>query len=147
MMNHKTSLLSLSLSLLILTLWSGCGDNRPKRFPVAGTVLIDGEPLEYGFVQVLPDNDRAASGKLGPGGKFRLTTYDDNDGCVPGDHKVAIIANESLNAQSQKWHAPRKYIDPNQSGLKINITGPTDSLKIELSWEGGQPFVEKYEAE
>jgi hypothetical protein len=126
----------------------GCGgESRPDRVPVSGTVMIDGEPLEHGFVQVVPSNARAASGKIGPGGRFELHTFDPGDGCVPGKHQVAVIANESIDPQSQRWHAPKKYINPDESGLVIDITGPTTDLVIELSWDGGEPFVERFGAE
>jgi len=52
---------------------------------------------------------------------------------------------EVLDGISQQWHAPKKYADPETSGLATTITGPTDSLRIELSWEGGAPFVEHVE--
>lgn len=125
----------------------GCGDGRPQRVRVSGKVLIDGAPLTAGFIQVIPENDRAASSKIEPDGGFRLTTFDPQDGCVPGQHKVVVIASERLNALSQKWNAPKKYADPQASGLTVDIKEPTDSLTINLSWEGGKPFIEKFEAE
>jgi len=143
MMRFVTGILVLALIVAV----SGCGDQRPKRVPVAGKVLIDGQPLTYGFIQVIPENDRAATAKIGPDGSFRLTTFEENDGCVPGHHKVAVIANESLNPLTQKWHAPQKYMETGTSGLTIDVSDPTDSLVIELSWQGGKPFIEKFEAE
>ncbi len=126
----------------------GCGqaEKRPDRVPVSGRVTIDGKPLEYGTVQVIPTGDRPASGKIGADGRFELMTYDPGDGCVLGQHRVAVIANESIDA-GQRWHAPKKYIDPEQSGLSINITGPTSDLVIELTWDGQEPFVERFETE
>ena len=125
----------------------GCSDGRPQRVPVAGQVLIDGEPLGYGFIQVIPANDRPATGKIGPDGRFQLTTFEPNDGCVSGNHSVTVIANESLGATGQRWHAPKKYMDPSTSELQVNVEGATQSLTIELSWDGGEPFVESFEAE
>lgn len=124
----------------------GC-DDRPRRVAASGRVLIDGKPLEYGFVQVVPEGDRPAIGQLGPGGRFTLTTFDENDGVVPGTHPVAVIAMESIDAVSQRWHAPKKYMSHETSGLTITVEEPTDSLEINLSWEGGQPFVERFQQE
>jgi hypothetical protein len=126
---------------------AGCGDGRPARVPASGRVLIDGEPLEYGFVQVVPEGDRAATGQLGPGGRFTLTTFDNDDGVVPGKHKVAVIATESIDASSQRWHAPKKYMSTETSELEIEVTEPTDSLEVNLTWDGGQPFVERFQEE
>ena len=129
----------------------GCGDAAPKIVPVSGTVLIDGQPLSYGYVQVLPTGWRPASGRLGGDGRFTLTTKVNGDGCAVGTHAVAILSSESLSPETTKWHAPKEYADAKTSGLTVTITGPTDDLKIELKgagkqppktvWEGGSEFA------
>lgn len=133
-------------ALLILAT-AGCGDGRPKRVPVSGRVTIDGQPLETGFIQVVPEGDRPATGKLGTGGRFTLTTYDTEDGCVLGKHLVSVAANKSLNPTTMQWFAPKKYISTATSGLTLEVTGPRDDVEIKLSWEGGKPYIEKYEPE
>lgn len=127
-------------------LLAGCSSG-PKIVPVSGQVLIDGKPLEHGVVQVAPAGFRPAVGTIGPGGRFTLETLEPGDGCVVGTHPAAVIANESTSPSSQRWHAPKKYADASTSGLQVTIDGPTDSLKIELSWDGGKPFVEHYNKE
>ncbi len=121
---------------------SGC-DSGPKMVPVSGQVLVDGQPLTVGFVQVAPDGHRAATGKIGPDGRFTLTTTKEGDGTVTGTHKAAVIAVEVLTPSSQKWHAPKKYADVKTAELTVTVPGPTDALKVELTWAGGKPFVEK----
>ena len=37
---------------------------------------------------------------------------------------------------------PPKYADFRESGLVFTLTEPTDDLKIELTWDGGKPFVQ-----
>lgn len=128
-MRSNTLLLMLGIAMT----GAGCSDGRPERIPVSGQVLIDGQPLEHGFVQVIPANDRAATGKLGPNGRFQLTTFETNDGCVPGTHPVAVIANESIDARSLRWHAPKSYMNPDVSQLVVDVKEATDSLKIELT--------------
>jgi hypothetical protein len=124
----------------------GCSD-RPKLIPVSGIVLIDGQPLTYGAVQVQPSEARAAVGRLGPDGRFTLTCYDDNDGCVPGKQAVAVVAGEPAGANATRWLAPKKYADAATSGLSVEIKEPTDKLVIELTWAGGKPYIERYEGE
>ncbi|MBA4068126.1 MAG: hypothetical protein C0501_31385 [Isosphaera sp.] len=121
---------------------AGCGG--PRVVPVSGRVLIDGRPVEHGFVRVAPDGHRAATGKLGPGGRFTLTTTDPDDGCVTGTHPAEVIALETLGPGAQKWHAPKAYGEAGTSGLTVSITGPTDDLAIDLTWGGGKPFVERF---
>ncbi|MBN2579304.1 MAG: hypothetical protein JXB10_09960 [Pirellulales bacterium] len=138
------------LALVLATGIAGCGDGRPKRVPVSGRVLIDGKPLETGFVQVVPKGNRAASGPLGSGGRFTLTTFSDNDGCVLGKHSVAVLANKSLSPTAIRWIAPKKYMDSATSGIEIEVKGPCDDMEIRLTWKGNDPphpYTEYFEAE
>lgn len=135
-----------SAVVALVLLATGC-NNGPEIVPVSGQVFIDGKPLTHGFIQVAPKGFRAASGKIGADGRFTLTTEQKGDGCLVGTHPVAIIATESINPSSQRWHAPKKYQDFKTSNLTVSITGPTDSLKIELTWDGGKPFVQHFEKE
>ena len=59
-----------------------------------------------------------------------------------GTHPVAVIGLEVLGPGLQCWHAPKKYRGAETSGLTIEITGPTDDLEINLTWDGGKPFTE-----
>lgn len=141
MINSLSRTVLLSAALLLLA--TGCGSEN-EIVPVSGQVLIDGKPVTHGFVQVAPKGFRAASGKIGPNGRFTLTTVKEGDGCAVGTHPAAVIATESINASSQRWHAPRKYQDFATSGLTVNVTGPTNDLKIELTWDGGKPFIQRF---
>ena len=134
-----------ALAAAALTALAGGCDRGPKVVPVSGQVLIDGRPLTKGFVRVVPAGYRAATGETGPDGRFTLTTTAAGDGCAVGTHPAAVIGNETLVGQNaQRWHAPKKYLDPATSGLAVTVDGPTDALTIELTWGGGQPFVEKF---
>lgn len=130
--------------IMIALLVAGCGDGRATRVPVSGRVLIDGKPLERGFIQVICAHDRSASGEIGADGKFQLTTYEPNDGCVPGTHQVSIIANESQGPSAMKWFAPKEYADAATSGLTLEVSQARDDVEINLTWAGKAPFVEKF---
>ena len=65
-------------------------------------------------------------------------------GCVIGKHRVVVLADEEVDTASRRWLAPPKYAKPDTSGLEVEISKPTDSLEIRLSWDGKQPFVEAY---
>ena len=132
------------LAMVALATVAGCNSN-PKRVAVSGQVLIDGEPLKYGQVVFVPKGSRPSTADMDENGRFTLTSFDPNDGAAPGVHQIAVYANEQLDQTRTKWHAPRKYSFYNSSGLTQEITGPTDSLVIELTWKGdkqGKPFVE-----
>jgi hypothetical protein len=121
---------------------SGCGDGRPQRVPISGKVLIDGRPLKHGYIRFVPTGARASGASIDSGGRFVLMCFDPADGAVIGKHQVEVMASENLSRTQTKWHAPKKYSDYRQSGLTFDVTGPTDSAVIDLTWDGAAPFVE-----
>ena len=122
---------------------AGCGDGRPARLPVSGQVLIDGKPLGYGYVRFVPKGARPSGGYLDKEGRFTLGCYSKDDGVIPGEHQVEVDAAEAISSTQRHWHAPKKYRSFRTSGLKQQVTEPTDSLVINLTWDGGKPFTEK----
>jgi hypothetical protein len=123
--------------LLVPLVLLGCGDQRPKRVPISGRVTIDGKPLDVGCVQVQPEGHRAAYGTIGPDGRFQLTTYEPNDGCVLGEHPLVIVnAHKKLNETTGLVCAPEKYQFPQTSGLKLSVQGPRDDANFDLTWKG-----------
>ncbi|MGD9632431.1 MAG: hypothetical protein AB7U97_04065 [Pirellulales bacterium] len=121
----------------------GCGDGRPARTPVSGQVLIDGKPLTHGFVRFVPKNSRPSQADLDENGRFTLSCYGEQDGVVPGVHKVEVNGSEYLSSTEIMWHAPKKYASFRFSPLTQEVTEATDSMVINLSWDGGKPFKEK----
>ena len=63
---------------------------------------------------------------------------------MPGRHAVEVVANEMIGSNAVRWLVPKKYASYETSGIVQEITGPTDNLKIELTWAGGKPFVEQF---
>ncbi|MFN3151111.1 hypothetical protein [Bremerella sp.] len=129
----KYFLISAALAALI---FAGCGDGRPSRVKASGQVLLNGEPLTFkgdGFIQVVPTDNRPAFGKINPSdGTFTLTTFENGDGVVTGEHPVTVLVN-ALGPGGQSINLlPKEYADVSTSGIKIVIDKPTDSLKIEL---------------
>ena len=114
------------------------------RVPVSGQVLIDSQPLTYGYVRFTPANSRASTGQLDSQGRFTLTCFESGDGAVIGTHKVSVMAQEPIGQENIKWHAPKKYSDPDTSKLTQEITQPTDSIVINLTWANQTgPFTER----
>jgi len=127
------------LSLLaFLALLAGCGQDRPECVPAAGQVFIDGQPLTAGQIRVIPSGARAASAKIDQEGRFTLTTFESGDGCVPGTHAVEITALDTTGDRMVQL-VPEKYGRADTSGLTVTVDGSTDSLRIDLTWEGQQP--------
>lgn len=133
----------LAFALPLIALVAGCGDGRPTRVPVSGRVLVDGKPLQVGNIRFYPAENRVAMAKIQLDGSFRLSTYDFGDGCVTGRHPVSVNASKLVNSQTMRWYAPKKYAGANTSGLEFDVTGPTDSAEIQLTWDGGKTFDER----
>jgi len=120
-------------TLLLLVLVVGC-DSRPERVPVAGVVLIDGQPLTSGNIKFVPKNGRPSAGKIDADGHFNLTCYDGNDGALLGTHRVQISSNRIISDSKIEWYAPQNYADFRTSGIEVEVTEPVEDLKIELNW-------------
>ena len=135
---------TLPLLVCLIAAVVGCSDGRPSRVPVSGTVMIDDQPLDYGFVRLIPQYGRPATGQLDRQGRFTLTTYEKGDGVVLGTHRVEVMGEEPLSETRSLWHAPKKYARRHTSDLMATVDGPTDDLRIDITWDGGKPFVETH---
>jgi hypothetical protein len=129
-------------SSLCICVFSGCGDGRPARVPIAGQVLIDGKPLTQGQIKFVSSEGRPSIGRIGENGRFQLSCYEENDGALVGKHQVAVISTHAISEMQTRWYTPKKYADHRTSGLTQEITGPNDNLVINISWDGGREFVE-----
>jgi hypothetical protein len=89
--------IALSVSATVVVL--GCGGDESglgRRYKVTGKVTYKGEPVPHGTVNFLPTNPplpegRAATGEI-KDGYYSLGTTGNNDGALPGDYDVAIVA-------------------------------------------------------
>lgn len=134
--------IAIAIGLFSMLALPGCDDGRPRRFPVSGRVLIDGKPLKFGFVRFVPADARPSGGQLDHQGHFCLSCFEECDGAVPGTHKVSISGCEPMDEDYVVWHAPKKYANSETSGIERVIDGPTDSIEINITWDGGKPFAE-----
>ena len=75
---------------------SCAGERREPVYAVGGKVLADGKPAEGALVmfhQVGADQKTAVkpSGRTGPDGTFRMSSYTANDGAPEGEYAVTIV--------------------------------------------------------
>ncbi len=83
------------VTAVAILLCAGCGGvvDRPQLAPVSGVVMMDGKPLADVNVTFYFDGEQAprpAVGTTDESGKFRLTTFDTNDGAIVGTHIVTV---------------------------------------------------------
>lgn len=129
---------SLILLLSCLFLSTGCGDGRPKRYPVQGVVTVDGKPLSgefVGSIRLIPlSGGRPASAQLDSQGRFTLGCYDSDDGCPAGDYKVEVNVSEQKNFRMRYLVPPRCW-SHRTSDLTTRIEGKNPSLTINVEWK------------
>jgi len=115
----------------------GC-DSGPTVYPVSGQVLINGQPLAAGvegFIQVIPSEGRASTGRVDPAdGTFTLGCFEEDDGCMPGTHKVTVTVTTMAGERSVSL-IPEEYGNPDETTLTATIDGPIEDLRIELTGE------------
>lgn len=85
-------------AIAALCFLTGCSHSPYDLAPVDGSVTIDGRPVTEAKVMFAPiaqggdcNAGKPAFGWLGGDGCFELTTYDENDGAIVGEHWVTII--------------------------------------------------------
>lgn len=103
--------------LLILLLAVGCGAAK-KTSKVEGVVIVDGKPMPGVAVKFVNQDkkSRDADGYTDENGVFRLTTFNTNDGAVPGSYKVTL--SKPLASEGNAADSPT--VDPKQPQSMIN---------------------------
>ena len=83
-------------SVMLVAAIAGCGDG-PRLVPVAGSVTLDGKPLEGATLSFMPESGTGVSTPgtdvTGPDGNFTMT-YNGRSGLAPGKYKVLISKTE-----------------------------------------------------
>jgi len=129
------------LSGLLVSAIVGCGGH--EVYPVQGMVVYaDGSPATdlENYVVTFESVDRqatsdqpgvSASGTVKADGTFTVSTYEANDGAVPGKHRVAL----SPEVQASDEAVGEEIIDPKfytfeTSGLEVTITPGTNEVTL-----------------
>ena len=141
----------------------GCGGDDSglgRRYPVTGKVTYNGAPVPHGTVNFiptkpLPPEGRAATGAINDG-VYALSTTGNQDGALPGDYMVAIVAMDvdmasaaSSKAEGGRIHEgdaayqkaiknakkliPVKYGAGETSGLKATVDSGTKTIDFPLT--------------
>jgi hypothetical protein len=126
----------------LVGLSGGCAtdDPHPATVPVEGKVTYQGQPVPKGTITFQPDGGRPGVGEIQPDGTYRLSTFGDKDGAVPGTHKVMILANTGDPTKmpstpgyvTPKDLIPKKYADIKTSGLEVPVSQDKKSYDFDL---------------
>jgi hypothetical protein len=142
----------------------GCSQSdRPATYPGQGSVTYQGKPVAGASVSFLaPGSPRFAVGTTDAAGQFRLTTFEPDDGAIPGTHvvtvrKIAVQPGPSYEvpsdgttdsaaidramqeaalrveaAEKAGSGLPAKYADHNTSDLRLEVVPGENNFQIEL---------------
>ncbi len=114
----------------LLLLLAGCGPPQEATVPVAGKVLVDGQPLTAGTVIFTPDTAKGNTslheprGKLDGQGVYHLFLTKQREGAPPGWYKISLSAQRRKDANDRYSYVsvlPAKYADPEESGLALQV--------------------------
>jgi hypothetical protein len=128
--------LTLSLSAAGLATLAGCGDGKIARYPVTGTVIVDGQAAEGAMVLFCPVEGSDEFMKERPiawtdaSGKYELRTFEPGDGAPAGQYKVMVrwMAKASQAPQDPDRggggsfdRLRNRYTNPEMSGLTATV--------------------------
>jgi hypothetical protein len=128
------------LSLVVMLAFSAGCETQSPYVPVRGTVTLDGNPLESGVVRLQPSVGQVATGEIGPGGEFTLSTHVQGDGVLAGTYRVTVVAYDPSAAEPGPEHliVPVRYTRSGTSGLQVTIF-PGSLAPMNLSLVSGEP--------
>lgn len=128
------------LLAFILVAPVGCSE-QSQRYPIAGKILIDGEPVTKGSIQFVPDTGRPFASKIASDGSFRLveaslSSNNLREGITPGKYRIGISSQDMIDEDKVHNHIPLHYADYRKSELEVEVNAPNEDMVIKLTWEG-----------
>src|SRR5258708_13293449 len=124
--------------LIIIILGIGCSGSK-KPVKVEGIVKVDGKPTADVLVQFISQEKggRDANGTTDENGVFHLTTFNTNDGALPGSYKVIVAKSKAGSETITKVNAtdPDSMRKAMQEGMvnQARERGPSKSDLPKLS--------------
>jgi hypothetical protein len=117
----------------LLVFVAGCGggtdewvDARENVYPASGVVTLSGEPVEGATVIFHSASKKiSAQGMTNAKGRYHVTTYEDNDGAIAGEHTVTVRKSEYIQKQT------RHHTEEEPSYYKV----ATELLPVEFATE------------
>lgn len=108
---------------------SGCSGNdwHAETYPVAGTVMINGEPatdavVELHSVSKKPDSRNSRPwGLVQADGSYTLTTYAKADGAPPGEYALTLRWPTDITTPSQVDRLSGAYAKVEKAPLKVTV--------------------------
>jgi hypothetical protein len=158
----KSQPFAITLSVSAMLLVVGCSGDESglgRRYAVKGKVTYKGAPVSHGTVTFVPTKPPPPAGRAATGqikdGYYSMSTTGNDDGALPGEYNVAIVAMDiDLAAAVTKGELPKlhegdaayvnahknakklipdKYGVSETSGLKATVDSSTKSHDFDLT--------------
>ncbi len=133
-----------SLMVLLAGLLIGCGggSDHEETASVTGTVTLKGTPVTKGRIAFYPPKGRPAMGAIQSDGTYTLTTFDQGDGALLGNHRVTITANETVGGPP----TPSSFEEEIRQAAKLSSQAPAKTVWL-VPQEYSNRKTSKLEAE
>ncbi|PQO28803.1 hypothetical protein [Blastopirellula marina] len=138
-MNMPATNGALVLGIVAICLTSLVGCETPvATHPVTGkVVLANGSPAQGGIIKFRTTSEEGemvkASGQIQPDGTFQLSTFEDGDGALAGEHEVILFSpalGDGGGATAPEF--PSKYRKYETSELKFDVKPGKNDFVIQL---------------
>ncbi|MEW4564905.1 hypothetical protein AB1K70_20435 [Bremerella sp. JC770] len=136
--SHLPRLLRLAMVALFVLPLFGCEASVPTH-PVTGTVMLGDGSLAGGgiikFRTTSPDGETIkAHGLIQPDGSFRLTTFQEGDGALEGEHQAILFTPAISDGESTVAvpSFPKRYRKYETSGLTFHVIPGENDFQIQL---------------
>lgn len=143
--NFNTSTNTRYLIFLLLSIIHiGCSGDDRGLAPVSGTIFFKGKPLADAGINFIPEDTtaRVAAGSTDKDGKYKLTSFQINDGAKIGKYAITIRAEEggdsklkpadALDFVRGKIITPLKYSRSETSGLTAEVARKNNVIDFQL---------------
>ncbi|QDU73617.1 hypothetical protein Pan97_05930 [Bremerella volcania] len=139
-MKTSTPRLALCIGMVALVLMPLAGCETPvATHPVTGTVMLaNGSPAGGGIIKFRTTSEDGeivkAHGQIQSDGSFRLTTFQDGDGALEGDHEVILFSPATGDGGGAVAvpNFPNRYRKYETSGLKFHVSPGENDFVIQL---------------
>lgn len=141
---------ALNWALLVagMVVLPGCGSDYPRCVPVSGTVTLDGGKVpDKGMVYFTPlptgkgGITRPGTAEFKADGSYRVKTFVDNDGLLPGRYAVHVECWKTAPKMGGKGnstytpgvsHVATKYLNAARSGLTLTVEPDGKPMTFDL---------------
>jgi hypothetical protein len=134
MVRRALAVLTVLVSLSVLT---GC--QKGEAVPVTGVLKWQGKPLPRYLITFQPEKGRPSVAVSDDNGRFEMVYTDEQNGVVPGKHRVYVAFVPPTATYDPKLLAPppedreiREKYGPQNSQKQVEVTGPLTDFELVL---------------